>query len=140
MKNETKGAIWITSLIVLLVGGVFVGGVYFNIPVGAFPPILTILSLILIGVDRIFFKKKRDLGPLPEPSKETKLRVALAAYAGLSLFAIILGICIGLNILSYLEKKGIGSVYEVMAVLIGVPVVVIIYYLKKRSDTFKKYA
>ena len=70
MKKETKAIIWITLLIVFILGGVFIGNVYFNIPMGTFPPILTVLSLVLVGIDRIFFKRKRE--PLPEPTKENK--------------------------------------------------------------------
>lgn len=139
MKKETKIIIWLILLGVLLLSGIFVGNVYFNIPMEAFPPILTLVSLILVGIDRIFFKKKRE--PLPEPSNENKLRGTLALYAGLSLIAIIVGIGIGFNVLSYLEKKGRpSSFYEVMAVLFGIPFVVIIFYLKKRSSTLRKYA
>lgn len=139
MKKETKTIIWITLLILLLISGVFVGNIYFNIPMGAFPPILTILSLIIVGIDRLFFKRKRE--PLEEPSKENKLRGTLAAYGGLSLLAIIIGIAIGFNILSYLEKHGRqSSGYEVLAVLVGVPIIVIGFYLWKRRDILKKYA
>lgn len=106
---------------------------------GAFPPILTILSLIFVGIDRLFFKRKRE--PLEEPSKENKLRGTLAAYAGLSLLAIIIGISIGFNILSYLEKQGRpSSGYEVLAVLAGVPIIVIAFYIWKRRSILKKYA
>ena len=139
MKKETKTIIWIILLIVLLVCGVFVGNIYFNIPMGTFPPILTVLSLILVGIDRLFFKRKRE--PLPEPTKEIKLRGTLAAYAGLSLLAIIMGLAIGFNVLSYLEKKGRpSSGYEVLAVLFGVPIVVIVLYLRKRRSILKKFA
>lgn len=69
------------------------------------------------------------------------MRGTLAVYAGLSLFAIILGIGIGFEVLSYLEKKGRpSSGHEVLAVIVGVPIVVIIFYLKKRSGILKKYA
>jgi MFS family permease len=139
MKKESKTIIWITLLIALLICGVFVGNIYFNIPMGAFPPILTLLSLILVGIDRLFFKRKRE--PIPEPTKENKLRGTLAAYAGVSLLAIIMGIAIGFNVLSYLEKKGRPlSGYEVLAVLFGVPIVVFVFYLKKRRSILKKYA
>lgn len=139
MKKETKTIIWITLFIVLLVSGVFVGNIYFNIPMGAFPPILTILSLILVGIDRFFFKRKRE--PIEEPSKENKLRGTLAAYAGLSLLAIIFGIGIGFNVLSYLEKHGRqASGYEVLAVLVGVPIAVIGFYLWKRRSILKEYS
>jgi len=139
MTKETKIIIWLILLGVLLLSGVFVSNVYYNIPMGAFPPILTVVSLILVGIDRIFFKKKRE--PPPEPTKENKLRGTLALYAGLSLLAIIMGIGIGFNVLSYLEKNGMpSSGCEVMVVLFGVPVVVSIFYLKKRSSILKKYA
>lgn len=136
MKKETKILIWIALLVVLLVSGVFVGNVYFNIPMEAFPPVLTLVSLVGVGIDRIFFKNKRE--PLPEPSKENKLRGTLALYAGLSLLAIIMGIGIGFNILSYLEKHGRqSSGYEVLTVLVGVPIVVIGFYLWKRRSILK---
>lgn len=138
MKKETKTIIWITILIVFLLGGMFVGNVYFNIPMGVFPHILTVLSLFLLGIDRIFFKRKR--GPLPEPTKENKLKGTLAAYAGLSLLAIIIGIGIGFNVLNYYEKNGRpSSGSEIMTVLLGVPIVVIAFYLIKRRSILKKY-
>lgn len=139
MKKETKILMWIALLVVLLVSGIFVGNVYFNIPMGAFPPVLTLVSLIGVGIDRIFFKNKRE--PLPELSTENKLRGTLALYAGLSLLAIIMGIGIGFNILSYLEKHGRqSSGYEALIVLVCVPIVVIGFYLWKRRSILKKYA
>jgi hypothetical protein len=136
MNKQTILTIWIVLLIILLLGGVFIGAVYYNIPMGAFPPILTALSMIFLGIDRIFFKKKRE--SIPVPTKELKLRASIAKCAGLTVFAVIMGIVVGLNTISYFEKAGRHpSAFWLFPVLIGMPTAGVIFYLNKRSEIIK---
>jgi hypothetical protein len=92
-----------------MVAGTFVGNVYFNIPMERFPYIFSFASVVLVGIGRVF--SKGDQKQLPEPSKENVLRSKVAGCAGLSGLAVILGIAVGFNIISYLKKLEINHLY-----------------------------
>jgi hypothetical protein len=132
MMTKTANQIWIIAIVVLLFGSVFVGNIYFNVPIEVFPRLFALLAAICVAYSKIFSRKKPE--PPPEPTKEEKLRSYLAACAGLSGTAIIFGFCVGFNVFSYFEKTGKPrSMNEFIAFLIGLPIVIILIYVKVRS-------
>ncbi len=82
MNREKIKIVGIIVLVLSMVLGTFVGNVYFNIPMEAFPYIFSLAAMMLVGIGKIFFKS--DQKPLPKPSKENILRSSIAGCAGLS--------------------------------------------------------
>jgi len=136
MTQKTSTFIGISLLTILSFSGVFIGHVYFNIPMEVFPPSFGLLGLILVGIKRIFFK--RELEPPPQPTNKDKLRAALALSAGLSAFTIIIGLLVGLNVFSYFEKIGKPrSIYEFDVYFILLLLAITIFYAKKRASIIR---
>jgi hypothetical protein len=136
MNKENLKIVGITVLVLSMVAGTFIGNVYFNIPMERFPYIFSLASMVLVGIGRMF--SKGDQKPPPEPSKENVLRSKVAGCAGLSGLAVILGIAIGFNVISYFEKAGKQpTIFWLFAVLIGVPAAGIILFLKKRASIIR---
>ena len=134
MTQKTSTFIGFSLLTILSVAGVFIGHVYFNIPMGAFPPFFGLLGLILVGIKRIFFK--RELNPPPEPTNKDKLRASLALCAGLSASAIIVGLMIYAEVFNYFEKTGKPiPIYKINIFFIGLLIVITVIYAKKRDLT-----
>lgn len=136
MTQEKSKIFDIIVLVLLLVLGTFVGNVYFNVRMEAFPYIFSIASMVVIGVGKVF--SKGDQKPFAEPTKENILRSKIAGCAGLSGLAVILGIAVGFNVISYFEKAGRQpSIYWLFAVLIGVPSSGIIFFVNRRSKIIR---
>jgi hypothetical protein len=139
MTQKTYTFIAISIYVFALVAATFVGTVYYNVPMGVFPPLFSLLALILVGLNRIVNKGKQQ--PPPEHTKEDKLRSSLALNAGVTAIAVFIGIIIGFDILGELEKNGRQtSIYEVSALLVGLPVIACIIYIKKRSKIIKNHS
>lgn len=135
MNKEKLKIVGIIVLVLSMVAGIYVGNVYFNIPMEC-PYIFSLASVILVGIGRVF--SKGDKKQLPEPLKENVLRSKVAGSAGLSGLAVILGIVVGFNVISYFEKAGNQpSIFWLFAVLIGVPAAGIIFFLKKRASIIR---
>lgn len=136
MNKVKLKIIGIIVLVLSMVAGTFVGNIYFNVPMERFAYIFSLASVILVGIGKVF--SKGDQKPLPEPSKEYVLRSKVAGCAGLSGLAVIMGIAVGFNIISYFEKAGKNpSIYWLFVVLIGVPATGIIFFLKKRKSIIR---
>lgn len=132
MTPKTSTFIGISLYIILLITVVFIGNIYFNIPMGVFPPIFGLLGVVLVGIKRIFFKEEL---PPPEPTDKDKLRASLALCAGLSASAIIVGLMIYAEVLNYIEKTGKPiPIYAINVFFIGLLMVIIIVYTKKRAS------
>jgi len=132
MNKENLKIVGIIALVLLFVGGTFVGYVYFNIPMEAFPYIFSLAAMILVGVGRVFSKGEQK--PLPKPTKENILRSKLAVSSGLSGLAVIFGIGIGFHIISYFEKTGKNPSFTwVIVVLTGVPTAALICFFINRT-------
>jgi FtsH-binding integral membrane protein len=136
MNKEKLKILGIIFLVLALVIGTFVGNVYFNIPMEYFPYIFSITAMVWVGISKVF--SKGDQKPPPEPSKEYVLRSKVAGCAGLSGLAVILGIALGFNVISYFEKAGKSpSIYWLFVVLIGVPATGIFFFIKKRKSIIR---
>jgi len=137
MTQKTSTFIGFSLLTILSVAGVFIGHVYFNIPMEVFPPFFGFLGLILVSIKRIFFKK--ELNPPPEPTYADKLRASLALCAGLSASAIFVGLMIYAEVLNYFEKTGKPiPIYEVNGFFIGLLIVIAVIYAKKRASIIRR--
>ena len=136
MNKEKLKIVGIVALVLLMVAGTFVGNIYFNIPMQAFPYIFSLAAMILVGFGKMFSKGEQK--PLPKPTKENVLRSKLAVSAGLSGLAMIFAIGIGLHVISYLERTGKNpSEIWLFAVLIGVPIAALICFFTNRSRIIK---
>lgn len=136
MNKEKLKIVGLIALVLLLVAGTFVGNIYFNIPMEAFPYIFSLAAMILVGIGRVFSKGEEK--PLPKPTHENILRSKLAVSAGIAGLAVIFGIGIGLHTISYFEKIGKNpSPFWLFAVLIGVPIAALIFFFTNRSRIIK---
>ena len=136
MTKEKLKIVGIVALVLLMVAGTFVGNIYFNVPMQAFPYIFSLAAMILIGFGKIFSKGEQK--PHPKPTKENTLRAKLAGSAGISGLAVIFGIGIGFHVISDFEKAGRNpSVFWLFAVLIGVPTAALIFFFLNRSRIIK---
>lgn len=137
MTQKTSTFIGFSLFTILSVAGVFIGHVYFNIPMGAFPPFFGLLGLILVGIKRIFFK--RELNPPPEPTNKDKLRSSLALCAGLSALAIFVVLMIYADVLNYLANTGKPiTIYGVNVFFIVLLIVITVIYSKKRTSIIRR--
>ncbi len=136
MTQKTSTFIGISLYIILLITGVFIGNIYFNIPMGVFPPIFALLGVILIGIKRIFFKGEL---PPPEPTDKDKLRASLALCAGLSASAFIVGLMLYAEVINYFEKTGKPiPIYKINTFFIGLLVAITVVYAKKRASIIRR--
>jgi len=132
MNNEKLKIVGLIALVLLLVVGTFVGNIYFNIPMEAFPYIFSLAAMILVGIGRVFSKGEEK--PLPKPTKENILRSKLAVSAALTGLAVILGIGIGFEVITYFEKAGkTPSFFWVIVVLTGVPTAALAFFFINRT-------
>lgn len=132
MNNEKLKIVGLIALVLLLVAVTFVGNIYFNIPMEAFPYIFSLAAMILVGIGRVFSKGEEK--PLPKPTKENILRSKLAVSAALTGLAVILGIGIGFEIITYFEKAGKPpSFFWVIVVLSGVPTAALAFFFINRT-------
>jgi hypothetical protein len=133
MTKDKLMGIWISALIVLLVLGVAIASLQYNVSNQTIVRTLSALSLLLASLGRLFHKKP----PLQSP-REKKLISSINALAGWSILVVVLGLVIGFNILGFLEQRGVhSSGFEILALMIVFPVTVVLIYLKKRSSIMR---
>jgi ABC-type phosphate transport system permease subunit len=95
-------------------------------------------------IDKKFFKQVAGAALISETfhptSEEPSLRSALAACAGMTFVAVIMGVGIGLNILSYFWERGrLISESDVVTLFFGVVGLVAVLYVVARSRIVSKY-
>ncbi len=137
MTQRTSTFIGVSLLTILSVAGVFIGHVYFNIPMEVIPPFFGLLGIVLVGIKKVFFKG--ELNPPPQPTKKDKLRASLALCAGLSAFAFIVGLMIYAEVFNYFEKTGKPiPIYKINTFFIGLFVAITVVYAKKRASIIRR--
>ena len=130
--------IFVPFMVIGLVVILFIAGVYFGYSNDEILKVLIPLGFIATAIER-FLKRNKKMDKSLELNEKERRGDSMLIWAGLSGLSLILMTGFGLYLADYLSRNGHEiSIFYLLFIFVGLPIIVFTLYLLKRSQIKKK--